>query len=575
MKVARHQHIYDLAEVCAAHGIQEAVICPGSRSAPLVLAFSNNRSITCRVIPDERTAGFIALGMAQASQKPVVLICTSGSAAYNFAPAIAEAFYQEIPLIICTADRPLEWIGQRSGQTIQQERIYGGHVKDFFNVQAEDQPEGHWLANRMMNEAILLSQSGAPGPVHLNFPFREPLYPSASDRIVFRKPRVIQERKSTHFLDSSATAELRKTLARFDKILVVAGQSLPSKDFVHTLSQVKNTTIIGEILSNVHGVSMSIKHADTMLGGATDEDKNKLKPGLLITWGKGIVSKNTKLFLRKFPADQHWHIQEDGMVADTFQHLTQIIRCSPEFFCKEILNKSPASARVKSIRKNYLKHWLLKNESTQSIIDSFVKKSGTEAEIVQTILSTLPTRCGLHLANSMSVRHANLIGLTPNRSGVKVFSNRGTSGIDGCTSTAVGHQLKNKDPQVLITGDVAFFYDGNAFWHNEKPTGLRICLINNKGGRIFQIIDGPRDRQEAEPYFVGPQPKNAETFCAENRIAYQRVLQQQINEPNQLKILLKDFFKDPSSKVKLIEFYCESGKELNLLQEIRKKLKDT
>ena len=575
MKVVRHQHIYDLAEVCAAHGIQEAVICPGSRSAPLVLAFSNHQSITCRVIPDERTAGFIALGMAQASQRPVVLICTSGSAAYNFAPAIAEAFYQEVPLIICTADRPLEWIGQRDGQTIQQERIYGGHVKAFFNVQAEDQPEGNWLSNRMMNEAILLSQSGASGPVHLNFPFREPLYPAGTDSITFRKPRVIQEKKSSRFLDTTTIAELRKTLTRFDKILIVAGQYLPKKDFIQTLHQSKNIPIVGEILSNLHGVPMLIQHADTMLSSATDEDKNALRPALLLTWGNGILSKNTKLFLRKFPANQHWHIQEEGTVADTFQNLSQIIRCTPEYFCSEILNKSTASARAKIYRKNYLKQWLLKDEATQITIESTVKKSGTEAEVVQSILSALPARCDLHLANSMSVRHANLIGLTTNRTGVKVFSNRGTSGIDGCTSTAVGHQLKKKDPQILITGDVAFFYDGNAFWHNEKPVGLRICLINNKGGRIFQIIDGPRDRKEAEPYFVGPQPKNAETFCAENSIAYQRILQQQINEPNKLRILLKDFFKDSSPKIKLIEFFCESGNELSLLQEIRKKLKDT
>jgi len=155
MSVERHQHIYDLAEICASHGIQDVIICPGSRSAPLVIGFSNHKAFQCRVIPDERTAGFIALGIAQARKKPVILICTSGSAAYHFAPAVAEAFYQEIPLIVCTADRPLEWIGQRDGQTIKQNAIYGPHVKAFFDVQAEDQPEGQWLSNNNVYKPII------------------------------------------------------------------------------------------------------------------------------------------------------------------------------------------------------------------------------------------------------------------------------------------------------------------------------------------------------------------------------------------------------------------------------------
>jgi len=201
MNSLRHQHIYDLAELCYQQGIRHAVICPGSRSAPLVLGFSNHPSIRCRVIPDERTAGFIALGIAQATKSPVILICTSGSAAYHFAPAIAEAYYQEIPLIVCTADRPAEWIGQRDGQTIVQNNIYGAHVKKFFDVQAEDQPEGSWLSNRMMNEAILTSVSGPAGPVHLNFPFREPLYPSPADVIKFRSSRSIKESAFEKVLD--------------------------------------------------------------------------------------------------------------------------------------------------------------------------------------------------------------------------------------------------------------------------------------------------------------------------------------------------------------------------------------
>ena len=159
MNSADHQHIYDLAELCFRQGIRDVVICPGSRSAPLVLGFGNHPGLCALVIPDERSAGFIALGLAQATSKPVVLICTSGTAGLNFGPAIAEAYYQGIPLIVCTADRPPEWIGQQDGQTIKQHRLYGEHVKEFFNVQTDGSESPAWVANRMMNEAILLCLS--------------------------------------------------------------------------------------------------------------------------------------------------------------------------------------------------------------------------------------------------------------------------------------------------------------------------------------------------------------------------------------------------------------------------------
>ncbi|MFZ9982730.1 MAG: 2-succinyl-5-enolpyruvyl-6-hydroxy-3-cyclohexene-1-carboxylic-acid synthase, partial [Cyclobacteriaceae bacterium] len=515
MNPLRHQHIYDLAELCARHGIKHAVICPGSRSAPLVLGFANHKAIQCSIIPDERSAGFTALGIAQATRNPVVLICTSGTAAYNFAPAVAEAFFQEIPLIVCTADRPVEWIGQRDGQTIYQNKIYGDHVKRFFDVQAEDQPDGPWLSNRMMNEAIITSLTIPQGPVHLNFPFREPLYPPASESIVFGKPRVIRVVKAIHEPTKQQIIKLRTALSRFSKILIVAGQYNRSILLQKQLSKIKSIPIVGEVLSNLHSMPSLIRHADIFLSSESEIIKNELKPDLLITWGNGILSKNTKIFLRKYSPAEHWHLQEAGTIADTFRGLTKVIHCKPEYFVSEILLPSRASKSLKNKRDIFSYRWQDVEQYHAQKTDEVLKETFSEAAVVSKILNLMPSGADLHLANSMSVRHASLAGLKPSKKNLEVFSNRGTSGIDGCTSTVIGHQLVKKSMQVLITGDVAFFYDGNAFWNNLKRGSVRICLLNNFGGKIFKIIDGPKDRAEVNTYFVGPQQKNAEVFCKE------------------------------------------------------------
>lgn len=180
--MATHQAIYDIAEICAQHGIQNAVLCPGSRCAPLTLAFANHAAITCRTLSDERSAGFIGLGLAQQTHTPSVLVCTSGSAAYNFAPSVAEAFFQQIPLVVFTADRPAEWIDQWDGQTIRQENIFGGHVKRAYNLPSDSHPDSVWHINRVVNEAIALAQTFPAGPVHINVPLREPLYPQAGEK---------------------------------------------------------------------------------------------------------------------------------------------------------------------------------------------------------------------------------------------------------------------------------------------------------------------------------------------------------------------------------------------------------
>jgi len=356
----RYQFIYDLAETCSRKGVIQVVICPGSRSAPLTLAFVNHPGIKSYVIPDERSAAFIALGIAQCTKLPVALICTSGSAAYNFAPAIAEAFFQHIPILVFTADRPPEMIDQLDGQTIRQKNLYGNHVKRYYELPVDENQASSWFVNRTINEAINLSQSGLPGPVHINAPFREPFYPKPEEPIVYNPTRVIEINESLPQLTANQIEKLKTEWKSFKKILVVGGQS----DFrnkavsaLQALAKKLKVPIIGELLSNMHAVPNVIQHAELFLGQCPNELKATLQPELLITFGKSILSKNVKQYLRQYPATQHWHLQPHGDYADTFLQLTQVIRCTPEFFFTQVPAVEAKETFRNQKQNNYYQLW--------------------------------------------------------------------------------------------------------------------------------------------------------------------------------------------------------------------------
>lgn len=514
--------IQQLAALCAKKGIEHVVLCPGSRCAPLTLAFLRSGQFTCYTISDERSAAFIGLGIARQTQKPVVLVCTSGSAGYNFSPAVVEAFYQHVPLIVITADRPAEWIDQLDGQTIRQKNLFGDHVKRVFEfpqlIGTDDQA---WFANRMVNEAINLAQTEPRGPVHLNTPFSEPLYPTAPEKNEIPAPRVIERATSTTSLSDDQWKHLVDAASKHRKILVVAGQLDPDHRLTSQLNEFHARhpwPIAGDILSNLHGLSIFCGHADAFLGQVPEKAKVSLKPDLLITFGNSLVAKNLKLFLRKFQPREHWHLQAYGDTADTFQSLTKIIPVDPSYFFEQFNRRSsdqPVSHQV------YGEEWIQhENQARHSLASFFTDHEQGEFALVNALMKSLPSPCNLHLANSMSVRYANHIGLSVNQSGVRVYGNRGTSGIDGCTSTAVGQSLASNVPNVLITGDQAFFYDRNAFWHNYPLPNLSVVVLNNHGGIIFNLIDGPASQPEAEEYFVTRQTLRAQNVAEEFGFRY-------------------------------------------------------
>ncbi len=514
-----YQPIYNIAEICHTLGVTDAVLSPGSRNAPLIVSFNRHSKINTYVINDERSAAFIALGMSQKSKQPVVLIATSGSAAYNYAPAIAEAFFQQIPLIILTADRPAEWIDQRDGQTIYQENIFGNHVKKSFQCPVDiDNDDAAWHFERIFSDAINLADDGAKGPVHINIPFREPFYPEKEAKADCKSAKTIRKSYTSKQLSGADWAHLVDEWNMYGKRLIVIGQQYLSTELLLVLGELKakkHIPVIGGILSNMHAIPEIIKSHDIFIDVLDEKRLKELQPELLITFGKSVLSKGLKKYLRTHKPKAHWHIQQDGSIADTFQSLTRTIPVTPISFFNSIKDI------VKKSHFDYSQKWLsYQNTSREFIQDFHVNEVFNEFTTINTILSNLPMSCDVHLANSMTVRYANIIGLSHSYRQIELFCNRGTSGIDGSTSTALGSALKAKKTTLLITGDMAFFYDRNAFWHHHIPNNLRIIVLNNHGGGIFDLIEGPSKLPEKEEFFIAKQDLKAKNLAEEFGLTY-------------------------------------------------------
>lgn len=553
------QHILDLVAICAKKGVRHVILSPGSRCAPLTLAFARHSEIQTKTISDERAAAFIAMGMAQQLNQPVALVCTSGSAALNYYPAIAEAFFQQIPLLVLTADRPQEWIDQYDGQTIFQQNVYKNHVKGSFQFPNHvNSQEDEWHAARISNEAINLAKQYPYGPVHINIPLKEPFYPAAGETLKFpANPRVFNLAKGTSILADDTLIKLKNRLADFHRILIVPGQQQPNKAIQNVLNQLsseKNIVVVTDSISNLQSEHTVTFH-DHWLG--YEQVNASLKPDLIISFGKSIISKSLKIFLRNSTAS-HWHIQEDGQAKDTYQRLTRILPSSP------ILVLNWLAENVHPQQAEYHKAWFnLERKVKNALPIALSEVEFGEYSVLNTVAASIPKTSKIHVANSMAVRYLNLLG----NSRQEIRCNRGTSGIDGSNSTAVGCTFTTKEMVTLITGDLAFFYDRNAFWHNYNMSNLRIILLNNHAGGIFRMIEGPKNQPELEEFFETHQALSAQNIATEFGFFYAKVTNQE-----ELNASLSDFYA-PSMHPKILEIESESPKNAEILKSVKEKIK--
>jgi len=549
------QPILDLVAICAAQGIRQVVLSPGSRCAPLTLAFARHPEMEVRTISDERSAAFIALGMAQQLKQPVVLVCTSGSAALNYYPAIAEAFFQQIPLLVLTADRPPEWVDQWDGQTIFQEEVYGKHVKKSFRFpDSFAHLDQVWFAQRTVNEAIHLSRQFPAGPVHVNIPLREPFYPEVGEVFEFPKqPRTVQVESPSFNLSEESLAKLKQELQSKRRILLVPGQQGSHPELLQVLEELartKQVVVVADSISNMQGDGCITLH-DHWIGNEVFQEE--LRPDLLLTFGKSIISKSLKLFLRKQQVS-HWHIQSDGQAKDTFQSLSRILGCEPLPVLGWMLGEIPTQD------SGYFQSW----QNLEARVSGALPKVLREVEFgeygaLATVLDCMPSSSLIHVANSMAVRYLNFLG----RRTQEICCNRGTSGIDGSSSTAVGAAFVREGLVTLVTGDMAFFYDRNAFWHNYPLANLRIILLNNHAGGIFRLIDGPAKQPELVEFFETQQALTAVYLAAEYGFHYAVV-----TTSEELETALSEFY-EPSLQPKIIEITSSSSRNAEILKKIK------
>jgi 2-succinyl-5-enolpyruvyl-6-hydroxy-3-cyclohexene-1-carboxylate synthase len=504
-KIALAQSII---EICLAKGITNIIISPGSRNAPLTIGFAQNPNFKSYSIADERCAAFFALGIAQQTKQPTAIVCTSGSALLNYYPAVAEAFYSQIPLIVISADRPQSKIDIGDGQTIRQENVFQNHSVFNANLTEEASVENDLKINKAIETAILQK-----GPVHINAPFEEPLYETVSELSVEPKITHSEEILGTKIIENiDDVASVWNTSKR--KLILIGGineANSVSKEILENFAKDPSIVVLTETTSNLHEPSF-INSIDSLITPFDDFDFKELEPEVLITFGGMIVSKRIKAFLRKYKPAHHWHI--DTLRAyDTFNALSKHFVMEPDDFFKELLPKTAfvSSKYFSKIDKIYDLRKIRKQEYLRKITFSDFK-------VFEKVIESLPKNSQLQISNSSAIRYAQLIEIDPS---IEVYCNRGTSGIDGSTSTAIGAAVGRNDKQtVFITGDIGFLYDSNALWNSYIPKNFKIIIINNGGGGIFRILPGHEEKPVFNTYFETSHNLTAEHLAKMYKLNY-------------------------------------------------------
>lgn len=559
-----NQTIFDTSKILTSHGVRHVVISPGSRNAPLIISFARNPGVKIYNIVDERSAGFIALGIAQKLNEPVVLCCTSGTSLLNYAPAIAEAYYQQIPLIIMSADRPPEWIGQRDGQTIDQYGAMANFVKKTFQLPTNPtHPDEIWEYNRKLNEGVILSVSGARGPVHFNIPFREPFYPAPGQELHYSENiPVLEHVKSEIQMDFTS---LNETWHTYNKKLIIIGQQGFDQGLEKALERLLgHVTIVADVIANVK-LYEAIRHHDLFLSSTEDKLAESLQPDLVITLGKSVISKSLKQFIRKNRPAAIWHFDPDLVYKDTLKGISKLIPVNPATFFNQIDLTSFQSDFNEQITRNFLQNWSIEDSKTSRKLNECLEGVAfSEFRAMKEVMDLIPEDSDVHLANSMPVRFANYIqNIKP---GCEVYANRGTSGIDGTNGTAVGNAMVSDKPTYLLTGDLSFFYDRNAFFHQHPLDRLKIVVFNNYGGGIFRLIQGPSQLPELEQFFETRHSHTAKFTALEYGFDYHAV-----KDSQSLHKAMKSVNKDVKTP-KLVEIFTDPKTNTEVFQEIKKTL---
>lgn len=533
MRIPKNTLAQQVILLCKFKEIKHIVISPGSRNAPLTIGFTNDSFFKSYAIVDERCAAFFALGIAQKLKQPVALVCTSGSALLNYYPAVAEAFYSDIPLVVLSADRPDYLVDIGDGQTINQPEVYKSHILYSANLKYEyKNVANHKYNEDEINKALNISLL-QNGPVHINIPFEEPLYDLIDDYDVHVN-NVISKKDNYNINDISEYQSIWNTSKRKMVLVGVNSPNEINNEVLQYLADDDSIIVFTETTSNLHRETF-FPSIDKIIAPLSEEEFKQLQPDILLTFGGMIVSKKIKAFLRKYQPKHHWHIDEKK-ANDTFFCLTKHFKVSVNDFFNQM--------KVTQVESDYRSFWdAVKSQRTTNHSSYLKTIEFTDLKVFDVILKSIPDGVNLQLSNSSTVRYAQLFDLNKT---LQVYCNRGTSGIDGSTSTAIGSAVVSKALTLLITGDLSFFYDSNALWNDYIPNNFKIILINNSGGGIFRILPGHKNTKNFDTYFETTHNLTAKYLCEMYNLDYHLVF-----EEHSLKLALKKFYK--GDKPKLLE----------------------
>jgi 2-succinyl-5-enolpyruvyl-6-hydroxy-3-cyclohexene-1-carboxylate synthase len=489
------------------YGVKHIIISPGSRNAPLIQTFTQDPFFECQLIVDERNAAFFALGIIQYTRQPAAVCCTSGSALLNYAPAVAEAYYQQLPLIIISADRPQEWIGQMDGQTMQQINVFASYIRKSVHLPEVHSELNEWFCNRLVNEALIACNSNISGPVYINIPISEPLFNYTVENLP--EVRRISYSKPDKTVDIKPFAD-KWNIAT--KKMIIIGQMFQKPVLIEALERLVESSgciVLSEHLANSNSEEF-IHNFDRILYKSTEKDKKKLYPELLISFGGHIVSKRLKSFLRENQPENHWYLSNNNEVVDLFMSLTDLIETDISDFIHRLAN----SSNITKESYNYSNLWFYK--STR-IAEPGNGKDFSDISAIRLFLKRLTEKSQLIIANSSTVRNVQFFNL--DRS-ITIYCNRGINGLEGTLASATGFASVCKEPVYLIIGDLSFFYGVNSLWNIEHIKNLRILLINNKGGGIFRSISELDKLENLNRFVTATHDSNAEKWLEAASVKY-------------------------------------------------------
>ncbi|WP_448790295.1 2-succinyl-5-enolpyruvyl-6-hydroxy-3-cyclohexene-1-carboxylic-acid synthase [Bacteroides graminisolvens] len=548
------KNILQLVALLKAHGVTKIVLCPGSRNAPIIHTLVTHPDFTCYSMTDERSAGFFAIGLALHGGKPAAVCCTSGTALLNLHPAVAEAFYQQVPLVVISADRPAAWIGQMDGQTLPQPGVFQSLVKKSVNLPEIHTEEDEWYCNRLINEALLEVNHHGKGPVHINVPLAEPLFQFTTETLP--EVRVMTRYQGLNVYDRDYN-DLIERLNKYKKRMVIVGQMSLIYLFEKKYSKplYKQFTWLTEHIGNQTVPGIPIKNFDAALYAMDEETQEKMVPELVITYGGHIVSKRLKKYLREHPPVEHWHVSADGSVTDLYGSLTTIIEMDPFEFLEKIAflleNNTPDYPRL---WENYCKDIPLPQFPY------------SEMSAIGSLIGSLPLQCALHLANSSVIRYAQLF---PVSNSIEVCCNRGTNGIEGSLSTAIGYAVASEKLNFIVIGDLSFFYDMNAIWNRNIGNNIRIMLLNNGGGEIFNTLPGLEMSGRSHQFITAVHTTSAKGWAEERGFLYLRA-----EDETQLEEAMKTFTQPGMlTQPLLMEVFTNKNKDSRILKDYYHQLK--